>query len=376
MTGSKRDPAPDHVRWLEEMPGIADVVWTAVEGLTNRGRSTSVLFTAPHERAGTTLLAAATAVHLAQHRRVPVCLVETNLRCPALAGYLGLAPMGLSDVLDERAELADCLQRPRGCPDLLVLPAGSPRATAAGEFSDERMGAILEQLAPMGQFLILDTAPVLGPGESRELLVHADASVLVLRARTTSRTAAERARELLAGSRAALLGAIFNDARAEHPFGGDAGVDRDYREAVHSRRPRRAAKPAPRAGPRTAASAAAVQPEPLEPERANGAVPPAQNGKAASQGHPHAEPRSEDAHRREVETLERRIVKLSLQLAFTESELLRLAAMKDVDPGVASVYRSVQGISPKEEAMVAKHSLLQQIFEANIELKDAMARTR
>jgi len=359
MSRSPSDP----LRWLEELPGIPDVVWAAVTRLTSRGGPTTVLFTAAEERAGTTLLAAATAIGLAQQRRVPVCLVEIDFRRPALARYLGLEELGLSDVLDGRAELVHCLQEPHGCPGLLVLPSGSARAPAPGEFTTAAMRATLDGLARLGQFLILDTASVLQHAQTRLLLDRADASVLVLRARSTRRADALRAHDILVESGTPVLGTIFNDARAERLFGGDGGADRDYQAAV------RRARPALRAPASPPVRAAAPPPVLALEEPA-----PVTDLAAAVRESTPAAPGTEAAHRREVDTLERRIVKLTLQLEQTEAKLLRLAALKDVDAGISSIYRSVQGVSPEEEAQAAKRSLLREIFQANLELKSAMAR--
>src|SRR6185369_3862411 len=97
-------------------------------------------------------IAAATAIGLVRHKRVPVCLVETHVARPVLARYLGLRQTGLSDILDGRAELKDCLQEPRACPDVYVLPAGTPRAPVAGEFTTERMRELLEQVGQHGRY--------------------------------------------------------------------------------------------------------------------------------------------------------------------------------------------------------------------------------
>jgi hypothetical protein len=77
-------------------------------------------------------------------------------------------------------------------------------------------------------------------------------------------------------------------------------------------------------------------------------------------------------YRRQIENLERRITKLNEMLERTEQDLSRMAAMKLVDPGVASIYRSVQGISPEDEAKALKKELMQKIFEANLELRNAV----
>ncbi|HUR28185.1 MAG TPA: diguanylate cyclase [Planctomycetota bacterium] len=80
----------------------------------------------------------------------------------------------------------------------------------------------------------------------------------------------------------------------------------------------------------------------------------------------------EQDYRRQIDNLERRIVKLNEMLERTEQDLSRMAALKLVDPGVASIYRSVQGISPEDEAKALKKELMQKIFEANLELRNAV----
>ena len=79
-------------------------------------------------------------------------------------------------------------------------------------------------------------------------------------------------------------------------------------------------------------------------------------------------------HRQEVENLERRIAKLTSMLEKTEGDLRLMAGMKLGDAGVASIYKSVQGLSEEETALELKRDLMQKIFEANMELKQAIAR--
>jgi len=74
-------------------------------------------------------------------------------------------------------------------------------------------------------------------------------------------------------------------------------------------------------------------------------------------------------HKREVDRFERRISKLTASLELTEEELHRIARMKDVDLGVASIYRDVQGLSLAEAAYEAKLEMMRCIFEANLELQ-------
>lgn len=327
---------------LEELPGMTDVVWATVTRLASERAQMSVLFTAVERSAGTSVLASATAIGLVRHQRVRVCLVETNLRRPALAGYLGLETAGLADVLDGRAELEDCLQELPGCPGLFVLPAGTPRAPESGEFTSDRLRSIMAALEQRCSYLVLDAAPVLEHMDTRQLLGHADAAMLVLRARTTRQSDARRALDILAESGTPVLGSIFNASRTRGLFGRIGSPRRWLAGSEH----------AERGGTPVATGGTRVE-------------LPAQ-----------IEETSEAAHRREIDLLERRIAKLTRLLAMTEADLRRITETSDADPGIPSIYRRVQGLSWEDKAHALKRSLMDEILQANLELKRAMDRHR
>ena len=73
-----------------------------------------------------------------------------------------------------------------------------------------------------------------------------------------------------------------------------------------------------------------------------------------------------------IQNLERRVTKLTSSLTRTEGELKRLASMKDIDVGVASLYRTVQGLSDGDDQLEAKRDMLKNIFDANLALREAM----
>ena len=80
-----------------------------------------------------------------------------------------------------------------------------------------------------------------------------------------------------------------------------------------------------------------------------------------------------DQSANEIGLLERRISKLCKHLGQTEQELARVLKMKDLDPGVASVYRTVQGLNPETDAREQKAKLMNQIFDANVKLREDRA---
>jgi hypothetical protein len=82
---------------------------------------------------------------------------------------------------------------------------------------------------------------------------------------------------------------------------------------------------------------------------------------------------SEEARRalrdREVENLQRRIQKLSETLTTTEHKLRQVAAMKNIDDGVSSIYREVQGLADGDDQRTRKKELMAEIFAANLRLQ-------
>jgi diguanylate cyclase (GGDEF)-like protein len=75
------------------------------------------------------------------------------------------------------------------------------------------------------------------------------------------------------------------------------------------------------------------------------------------------------AHESEVDVLRRRLTKLSDSLELTEEELRRVMKMKAIDPGVASIYRTVQGLDAEDADVELKKEMMSAIFSANLELQ-------
>ncbi|MBL8857909.1 MAG: hypothetical protein JNL28_05345 [Planctomycetes bacterium] len=74
-------------------------------------------------------------------------------------------------------------------------------------------------------------------------------------------------------------------------------------------------------------------------------------------------------HRRQTDILEKRIAKLTSILGVTEEELKRVMAMKNIDAGVASIFRTVQGLSADDNQVETKKALMSEIFKQNLSLQ-------
>lgn len=84
--------------------------------------------------------------------------------------------------------------------------------------------------------------------------------------------------------------------------------------------------------------------------------------------------RARDARERDehVERLERRVRKLLRSLEETEAVLRKVAAAKDLEVGIESLYRVVQGLAPQDADGALKRQMMDLIFAANVELRSAL----
>lgn len=168
----------------------------------------AVGFAACHHGKGTSSMAWSFARILAAGRRQPVCIVEANLRTPALADSLQLnsAP-GLRDLLDGRAELDATLQQPTGC-NASVITAGSNAGTA--QFAPPALGKVIEQLRHRFPALIFDAAPLLPYPDTVALGRNLDGIVLVLQAERDRWEVAQHGAQMLEAAGVRVLGAVLN----------------------------------------------------------------------------------------------------------------------------------------------------------------------
>lgn len=73
--------------------------------------------------------------------------------------------------------------------------------------------------------------------------------------------------------------------------------------------------------------------------------------------------------RERIDVLERRIAKLRAAQREMEHALAELARRAELDGGLPSIYRSVQGLALDEPARQAKAEMLREVFEQNLRLQ-------
>lgn len=147
---------------------------------------------------------------LASYVKGPICVVDANLRAPALHQYFGVENHhGLSDALNA-SETIRSFVRPLGRDNLWLLSSGARVNNVASALVSDSMRLRLAELRQHFEYVLID-APALGLGNDGIMLGQAaEGVVLVLKANTSRREAARAAVQELQNAGARLLGAVLN----------------------------------------------------------------------------------------------------------------------------------------------------------------------
>jgi polysaccharide biosynthesis transport protein len=192
-------------------------------------RTLVVTSAAPGE--GKTMTAANLAVTLA-YDGLRVLLVDCDIRRPRIHGLFQLprAP-GLMELL--RTSNDPDSPQPRAIREtpvarLSVLTCGALPVNAANLLSGTRMRVLLGELQEQFDIIVLDTPPVLATADASIVASLTDGVLLVVRAGTTDRNAAQRAYQQLANVGARVVGTVLNDPGGEVAKEGDYYYPYDY----------------------------------------------------------------------------------------------------------------------------------------------------
>jgi len=195
-------------------------------------KSLVVTSAAPGE--GKTLTAANLAVTLA-YDGLRVLLVDCDIRRPRVHGLFRLPRSpGLMELLTtSRSPSGETLApveviRNTSITGLSVLTCGALPSNAANLLSSTRMRILLQELQAQYDIIVLDTPPVLATADAGIVASLTDGVLLVVRAGTTDRNAAQRAHQQLANVGARVIGTVLNDPGGEVAKEGDYYYPYDY----------------------------------------------------------------------------------------------------------------------------------------------------
>jgi Mrp family chromosome partitioning ATPase len=208
----------------------------------------TIMVTSAVEGEGKSTTVANLAVAAARGGR-EVVLVDLDFRHPYLRTFFPLAgPKGLTDVALGHISLGEALfplvlgeeggVRPGANGSgqtggtLRLLVAGT-LPSSPGEFIDSAaVDNVLAELSRRADLVLIDSAPLLGIGDSLTLASKVDALILVTRLNVLNRPMLRELERALDGCQARPLGIVVTDARAESGYGYTYGYDRTGEHAA------------------------------------------------------------------------------------------------------------------------------------------------
>jgi tyrosine-protein kinase Etk/Wzc len=219
MTHSARSPGAEAFRTIRTNLVFSQAVQTL--------KTLVVTSTSPGE--GKTTTAANLAATFAQ-QQARVLLMDCDLRRPKLDQMFGVPrEPGLTNVLLGQGTTQDTI-RSTGVENLHVLTAGILPPNPYELLGGERMTRLLDILSDEYDMLVIDTAPLMAASDAAVLGAKADGVLLVVRAGSTDRGAAQQATQQLAAVGARVIGAVLNDPDATAEQYGGYYYDYSYSE--------------------------------------------------------------------------------------------------------------------------------------------------
>ncbi len=225
LTRTAVNPLPDFVSWSVDAERVEprlvaithpDSIYceeyrslrTQVLHKSQRQRLQSIVVASVNRSEGKSITAINLSWLLAQTDGVRCLIIDSDLRMPSLADYLGIeTDKGLSDILTGDATLNDAIVRlePAG---LHILPGGDARPDVAELISGPKFKEILRQAREMFDYVIIDAPPLGIFTDATVLINHADGAMLVVRANRTKYGTIERILEQLPKER--MMGVVLN----------------------------------------------------------------------------------------------------------------------------------------------------------------------
>jgi len=192
----------------------------------------SILISSGMPQEGKSFIAANLAISLARHQNRKVLLIDGDLRRPVLHTLLGCQQKpGLAEYLADKVELGKILQR-GGIANLTFIPASSSGDNAAELAGNHKIEGLIATLAPLFDWIIVDSSPVVPVSDAVNFARACDAVLLVARSDSTPFDIAQRANTEFRNSR--VLGFVLNAARNFAGRGGYyhySGYDTDQQES-------------------------------------------------------------------------------------------------------------------------------------------------
>jgi len=147
------------------------------------------------------------------------CLVDANLRAPALHRYFSLPNrMGFVDAVSQPGSVRNFAQQVNGG-KLWVMPAGLHTTNVHALLTSESLQARMAELRSEFDNVLIDAPAINSYADACALGKLSDGMILLLQSNATRRESARKAKEMIEVAQVRLLGAVLNKRTFPIPAG-------------------------------------------------------------------------------------------------------------------------------------------------------------
>lgn len=204
---SSLDVVAPGLRYTEAIQGLRSSILLATPGRPPK----TILVTSAAPAEGKSTTARNMAIVFARHG-ARVLLVDCDLRIGSQATSFGVASAkGVTSILTGHTSLGESLEQVPAIENLSVLTSGPRAPDPAVLIASEQMARLVRTTAENFDFVILDSAPILGLSDTINLGQMTEAAILVVREGQSNRKAIREAVARMRSARLPVLGFVLND---------------------------------------------------------------------------------------------------------------------------------------------------------------------
>jgi capsular exopolysaccharide synthesis family protein len=182
------------------------------------GPNRLLLFSSAETGEGKTTSASLFSIVASHHQGLRTCLVDADLHRPRVHSLFGVArEAGFAEILAEELTIEAGL-KPSRHERLKLLTAGSRHPFPSELLVPDRLASTFGKLKLLFDLIVVDAPPLLPVSDPAIVAREVDGVVMVVRAGKTQRDVALRAKEILQGVGANLLGVIVNNVDDVLPY--------------------------------------------------------------------------------------------------------------------------------------------------------------
>jgi capsular exopolysaccharide synthesis family protein len=196
------------------------LLWSNIDFFRIGNSLKTIVITSPSQGNGKTTVASNLALAISQLSE-DVLLVDADLRRSSVHSSLQMNKSpGLADVIRNKADIHNVVQKKKGERNLKVITAGRKPPNITEVVGSSRIAAILSELKEKHELVIVDAPPLI-ISDTYNLASRADGVIIVLEPGQVSEDQARAIKEQLDRANANILGFVFNKLSEEsmHSYG-------------------------------------------------------------------------------------------------------------------------------------------------------------